>query len=145
MGQDRGRITQVRVDDRSTVTRGQGLRVSQHRRVVVHVNDPGVRRDCLGDLVHVPVGGQPGAEVEELPDARLGGQEPDRAAEERPVGPGHLGELGGHFHHLAGGSPVGGEVVLPAEQVVIDPGRGRDRRVDPRGHLVIRHVRPLTS
>jgi len=67
--------------------------MSQHRRVVVHVDHPGAGRGVLGDLVHVAVGRQPGAEIQELPDARLGGQEPDRAAEERPVGPGHLADF----------------------------------------------------
>jgi hypothetical protein len=40
----------------------------------------GRRRDRLRDLVDVAGGGQSGADVEELPNARLTGQVADRAA-----------------------------------------------------------------
>jgi hypothetical protein len=59
--------------------------VSQHQRVVVDVDDPGRRGDGLRHLVDVAGGGQAAADVEELGDARLSGQVPDRAAEECPV------------------------------------------------------------
>src|SRR5262249_14696049 len=41
-------------------------------RVDVHVDDPGVGRDPLGDLVHVALGRDTGADVQELPDADAG-------------------------------------------------------------------------
>jgi hypothetical protein len=39
--------------------------------VVVDVDDPAVRRDRLGDLVGVALGGQAGPDVEELAQAGL--------------------------------------------------------------------------
>jgi hypothetical protein len=48
--------------------------VRRDDRVVVDVEDPGSRCGLLGDLVDVARGGQPGADVEELADALLGGQ-----------------------------------------------------------------------
>jgi hypothetical protein len=58
---------------------------------------------------------QAGADVEELPDARLVGQEPDRPAKERTVlarrGPCHRRR----GQHLARYFTVGREVVLAAQ------------------------------
>ena len=51
----------------------------------VDVDHAGGRHDRLRDLVHVVRGRQPGADVEELPDARLPGQVDDGAAKECPV------------------------------------------------------------
>jgi hypothetical protein len=50
--------------------------------VVVDVDDAGLRRDALRDLVHVVRGGQSGSDVEELADADLAGEEGDGAAQE---------------------------------------------------------------
>ena len=69
----------------ASVAGQQGAGVGEHDRVVVHVDDPGLRRDRLGDLVGVARRRDAGADVEELPDPRLGGQVADGAAEERPV------------------------------------------------------------
>jgi len=41
--------------------------------VVVDIGHPGARRDLPGDLVHVPGGRDSGADVDDLPDARLVG------------------------------------------------------------------------
>jgi hypothetical protein len=65
--------------------------VGEDDRVVVDVDDPGLRRDGLGDLVGIARGGNAGADVEELPDARVGGEVADGASEERPVGLGAEG------------------------------------------------------
>jgi hypothetical protein len=54
--------------------------------VVIHVDDAGLGRGALRHLVGVVAAGQAGADVEELADARLGGQVVDRAAEEGTVG-----------------------------------------------------------
>lgn len=56
-------------------------------RVVVNVDHPGVRHSLLDDLVHIAHSGQARAEVDELPDLGLGGQEPHRPLEERPALP----------------------------------------------------------
>lgn len=50
-----------------------------YHRVVVHVQHPRGRRHCLGHLVHVRAGRQPGPQVEELPDSGFG---------QHPHGPG---------------------------------------------------------
>jgi hypothetical protein len=51
-----------------------------------HVHDPGLRRGLLGNFVGVVPGGQPGADVQELPDASLGNQVVHCPAEEGPLG-----------------------------------------------------------
>jgi hypothetical protein len=53
-GDDGCRVAQVRVKVVSRALRGaaqQRLGVREHDRVVVDVDDPGLRRDLLGDLV----------------------------------------------------------------------------------------------
>jgi hypothetical protein len=45
---------------------------------MVHVDDPGIRGGRLGYLMSVAGGGQPGADVQELAHAALGGEEPRR-------------------------------------------------------------------
>src|SRR5262249_19633543 len=84
------------------------------------------------DLVHVAHTGQPGTEVQELVDPRLGGQVPDGAAEEGPVLAYAGAARGPRLDHPLGDLPVGGEVVLPAEEVVVHPGRMRPGPIDLR-------------
>jgi len=62
----------------------QRTRVRENDGVVVDVDDPRVRGDALGDLVDVLRGGQPGADVEELPDAVPPGQLRDGPAKDVP-------------------------------------------------------------
>ena len=91
--------------------------------VVVGVHDPRVRGDLLRHLMGVAGHRQPGADVEELPDATLAGQVPHDPGQERPVRP-HVGldpRVGGD--RLLGRLPVGGEIILAAQPVVVDPGR----------------------
>jgi len=61
--------------------------VRDHHRVPVDVGHPAVRVSGLGELVGVLRGGQPAADVDELPDA-LPGQPGDGAGQEQPVLPG---------------------------------------------------------
>src|SRR5690606_27154672 len=105
----------------------------QHQRVVVDVDDPGLGRDGLGDLVGVVGGGQPGADVQELPGPRLAGQVGDGADQERPGGAGQIGDLGQDPQDLVADLPVDRVVVLAAEPVVPDPGDVGDGGVDPGG------------
>src|SRR5439155_19384220 len=75
--EDLVRVPQVGVEVRGDALRAAGQQragVRQDQRVVVDVDDAALRRDGLGHLVRVAGRGQPGAEVEELPDARVGGQ-----------------------------------------------------------------------
>ena len=46
-------------------------------------------------------------------------------AQERSILPGRDPRIGIGFQPRLGGGAVGGEIILPAEQVVIDPGRVR--------------------
>jgi MFS family permease len=135
VGQDGRGLTQVGLDVSGAAIRSggqQGARVREDQRVVVDVDDARGRRGRLGDFVHVAGGGQPGPDVEELPDARLFRQVADRAAEERAVlTPGDATAWpGGEYllRHLA----VGREVVLAADAVVVHPGRVRLGRVNFR-------------
>jgi hypothetical protein len=96
--------------------------------------------------VDVGGGGQARADVEELPDTPLGGEEMDDPAEEGPVHPGRPGTARDHRQELRGGGPIGVEVVLPAEDEVIDPGHVRHRDVQPASRqpvLLLRVVHEL--
>ncbi len=53
--------------------------------VVVHVDHAGLRVCGLGDLVDVALGGQAGADVQELVDAAVAGQLVHGRSEERAV------------------------------------------------------------
>src|SRR5439155_23065187 len=88
----------------------QGPRMDQHQGVVVHVDDAALRGDRLGDLVGVVGGGQAGADVEELPDARLAGQIPDGPDEKGAGGTGDLDDIREYLTHLIAELPVDGEV-----------------------------------
>ena len=87
VGQDSLGFAQVGQDDAGGAAAGQQrVGVHVHDGVVVDVGDPGARRGLGGDLVHVPGGRDAGADVDDLPDARLPGQEPHGPLQERPVG-----------------------------------------------------------
>jgi hypothetical protein len=64
--------------------------VRKDERIVVHVDDPGVRGYPLGGLVGAVVAGQPGADVKELPDPRLTRQVTDHPGDEIT---GHAGQV----------------------------------------------------
>ena len=93
----------------------------EHLGVVVDVDDPGVRLDGLGGLVGVRGGRQPAAHVEELADARAR-HVGDGAGLELPGLDGQLGGVREDLENLLGLFPVGGEVVLAAEQDIVDSG-----------------------
>jgi hypothetical protein len=117
-------VPQVVADDRGVAHAVQHVPgVRQHHRVVVDVHHAAVRRDRPGQLVHVAHGGQPGADIEELPDPLLAGQVADGPPEEEPVLPHGAPHdvLAEHVEGPAHRITVGGEVVLPAEHVVVHP------------------------
>jgi hypothetical protein len=123
------RIPQVVADDRGAVHAVQHVPgVRDDHGIVVDVDHPAVRRGPplaagADDVVHAVHGGQPGADVEELPDPQVPGQVADGAPEEAPVlkhGPAnHV--LAQHRERPPDGLPIGREVVLPAEHVVVHP------------------------
>ena len=133
VGEDLARLAEVRLDERRGAGRVAGHqrpRVREHDRVIVHVDDPGVRRRCLRDLVGVARGGDSGADVEELPDTRLPGQVADGAAEEGAVLAGLDRRRRDRGDEPVSDLPVGPEVVLSAQQVVVDPGGMRHAGID---------------
>jgi hypothetical protein len=95
--------------------------VRDHRRVAVAVQHPGLWVDRLRDLVDAPPGGQSRADVEELPNPCLFGQEPDSPLQEPTVGPCRTGRIRCRRKQLPPRDPIDGETVLPAQQPVIDP------------------------
>ena len=87
--------------------------VREHDRIIVHIDDPGVRNDLLGDFMHVALRRQARAEVNVLVDPRLG-QIPDRALEEEAVLPDDLVGVRYGLLDPFSGLAVDGEVVLAA-------------------------------
>jgi hypothetical protein len=101
----------------------QGPGVGEHDRVVVDVDDPAVRCDLLSHLMGVLGGGQAGADVKELADPRLAGQVAHGPPQEGAVGAHAREDDRADLDDRLGRGPVGGEIVLAAEQEVIHPGR----------------------
>ncbi len=117
--------------------------MDDRHRVVVDVDDPRVGGDGMGDLVDVALGGQAGADVEELPDPCVG-EEPHGAAEERAVLQRRARAVGHHGVELLHGLTVDREVVLAAESVVVHPRDVRGGGVDAlRKRSVLAHSRVL--
>jgi hypothetical protein len=132
-GQDLVGVAHVGVDVGRDPLRSagqQGAGVGQDQGIVVHVDDPGVGGDSLGDLVGVVGGRQAGADVQELANLGLTGQVADGAGEELPGGPCDVDDFGEDLAILVTGGPVHRVVVLAAQPVVPDPGRVRHRGVD---------------
>jgi hypothetical protein len=130
--QDAAGVGEVRGDRRQPRgARQQRLGVEDDDRVDVHVGDPGVRDDVAGRLVDGGTDGQPRAQVQELADARVAGRPGDRRAQELPVAPNQVPHAGIEDEQLLGELPVGGEVVLPAQPVVVDAGDVRSCDVNP--------------
>jgi hypothetical protein len=103
--------------------------VRHHHRIVVRVHHAGVRVDALRDLMHVLIGGQPGADVQELRDS-LAGARIHRPLQEATILAGEPRELRDSTRLAIRGFPVGREVILAAQPVVVHPGDVRDRRVE---------------
>src|SRR6266487_45603 len=77
-------------------------------------------------------GRQAGADVQELADARPGGQVPDGPGEKVPVGAGRADQLRDERENLVPDLPVNGVMILAAQPVIPDPRRMRNRRIDLR-------------
>jgi hypothetical protein len=95
-------------------------------------------------LVHRRVRGQPGAEVEKLADA-LGGGAGRRGADELPIVPDQLRQRGVQLGHPPAHIPVGSEIVLSAQPVVVDTGDARPGHIDARGGILVHHDPRLLS
>src|SRR4029077_3072470 len=95
-------------------------------------DDPAFARHRLRHLVGVVGGGDPGADVQELPDAGLADQVAHGPGQEGPVPPHPFRHMRGRPHRRPAGDLVRGEVGLAAEPVVVDAGYVRDADVDVR-------------
>src|ERR1019366_6443573 len=144
VGEDLLRFAQVAVDDRGVVVAGQdGLAVRDRDRVDLDVGNPGTRIGLMGDLVHVALGRNAGADVEELADAARG-EEPHRPAEEIAVGPRDRPDVGIDRGDRPAQVLVGQEIVAAAQQVVVDTGGVRPLGVHSRRYPA-RLVSPRAS
>ena len=133
IGQDRIRVGQVPLQGDHARAGQQRAGVRDHHRILVDIGHPAVRVSGPGELVGVLRGGQPAAGVDELPDA-LPGQPGDGAGQEHPVLPGPHRQQREHLYEACRLGPVGGVVVLPAEQVVVHAGDIGPAGID-RGRL----------
>jgi hypothetical protein len=121
VAQESVRPAQITKDGRySGASCEQRSGVHDYLRVVIYVDHAGIGVDLLGDLVNVAACGQTGANVDELPDSRLGGQVLNRSAEERPIAMGGFDGLGYGGLDLFCGSAIGLVVVLATQEVIVD-------------------------
>jgi cytochrome P450 len=128
---DLGRLPQVTLDDGGVGVVGQHEpAVGDDDIVVVDVDDARAGGRALGDLVDVVLRGDAGADVEELADAGRSRQVPHRAAEEGPGGAHGGADIRIQCDHRAGQVPVGLEVMVAADPVVIHAGDIRLGGVD---------------
>lgn len=113
--QDGGGVAEVGLDHRGPVAGGEKRAgMGAYDWVVVDIQHPGVWCDRVGDLVGVALGRNAGADVDELSDAALGGEEPYGTTEKLPVLLCDEGDVGEKVEHTLRRFAVGGEVVLAA-------------------------------
>jgi hypothetical protein len=108
------RLPQIAQHELRTLIRGQQRsRMRGHYLVVVHIHDPHVRIDRLRDLMNVLPGREPGPEIEELVDSRLGGR-PHYSLHERAIGASVLPNARLLREKFLGQRPVDRVIVLAA-------------------------------
>ncbi len=106
-------VAEVGRDEPGVALAGQqGVGVHPDQRVVVHVDDAGVRGHLAHRLVGVVLGRQARPEVEELMDALGARHPPGRPLVKPAVRPGRVGQLRHPGPDLLGRVPVGREVVV---------------------------------
>ncbi|GLW98234.1 hypothetical protein Misp02_23210 [Microtetraspora sp. NBRC 16547] len=141
MAQQRCSVAYVRMHHAYRAVGGAGherAAVYDGDLVAVHVGDSAVRCEAVDDLVDVVWGGEPGADIEELAHAFLGGQVTYGAGEELPILAGSLAEPRHDPDQGLGRLAVGGEGVLTADQVVVDAGGVGNPRIDPLSWCIVR-------
>ena len=134
MAQDGRRVTQVRADRSYPVAGGQQRPdVRQHHRVGIDVGDPGCGQDRPHGLVDRRGDRKPRAQVDELPDP-LPGRPANGRDEERSVLLDQRGQrrVDPYQPHRLG--PVGSEVILAAQPVVVDPRHVWHGGIQPGSH-----------
>ena len=95
---------------------------------MIDVDDPGRRIGVQRHLVHVSHRGQPGTDVDQLPDARLMHQVTDHPAHEGAVNSGRLANIRQMCRDRSRGFPVGRVIIFAAEEVVVNARRTRNVR-----------------
>ena len=127
------RVRDVRADhDRLVVFLQQRPAMREDNGVNVDIADPGAGIDALRDLMHVVRRGQAGPEVEELVDAKLIGDVRDSPDQAGPVVLRDGDRAGEARDEDLADLPVGGEVVLATEQVVVHTSDAGYFRVERR-------------
>jgi hypothetical protein len=123
VGHDLVRVVKVGIDVSGDTFVGgigeQGAGVRQHQWVIVDIDNLRLRGGPLRDLVGVLHGRQPGADVEELADARRG-QVADDPDEELSGLLGQGDDAGELLDVGVPGLAVRGEVILAAHPVIPD-------------------------
>jgi hypothetical protein len=137
IGQDVGWGAHVVPDDQRV---GQALQhvpgVREDHRVVVHLADARRRVGLHRDLVHVALRGQPGADIDELPDARLVHQIANRPPHESAGNARRFTDIRQIGRNLLGGLPVSGIIVLSAEEVIVNARGTRNIRPEYRAAVI---------
>lgn len=129
LGEDLAGVAHVAVQDRDRgAVDEQGTGVCQHLGVVVDVDDLRLWRAFVCDLMDIALGGQAGADVEELPDADVD-QELDGPSEEGAVLLRSYRDMGDDLQDLLRRRSIGRKIVLSTQKVVIHPGDIRDIRI----------------
>ena len=86
--QDARRIPHIPLDRPHPGTPAQQRpRVRYHHGVVIDIHHPGPRLQLMRHLMDMAGRRKPRADINELPDARLGSEKPDGADQETPVRP----------------------------------------------------------
>jgi hypothetical protein len=110
--------------------------MGRDRRVVVHADDSRTWRDPLDDVVGVLIARQPGADVEELADAGLAGQEAHHAPAEQPRRLRHVPDPWIQRGELVTRHLVSLVVTRAAHPVVPDPRGHRYRIIVIHGAII---------
>jgi hypothetical protein len=129
-----GRPGDVRGDGGYAIPGEQRTDMALHHRVIVHVSHSRIRADPLRCLMDGRARRHASAEVDELPDAPMGSRPCDGFDDERPVVSHQAGQARVEGNDPLGQFPVGGVVVLAAEQGIIHTRDIRLAGIEFHGH-----------
>src|SRR5262249_27557489 len=103
--------------------------MGEHHWVIIHIDDPGLRRYQLGNLVGVVGRWNTSPDIQELTDTFLS-KETHRPGQERQVSTRGQHDIRKSLDRLLARGAVSGEIVLPAEPVVVHASDVRHARVE---------------
>jgi hypothetical protein len=129
-----GRPGDVRGDGGYAIPGEQRTDMALHHRVIVHVSHSRIRADPLRCLMDRRARRHASAEVDELPDAPMGSRPCDGFDDERPVVSHQAGQARVEGNDPLGQFPVGGVVVLAAEQGIVHTRDIRLAGIEFHGH-----------